>query len=114
MIFDLFTETSVMTKVQHIQAIHQEGMASLNASVPGIQHSRVMGAIAALDMAALSTAYGSNIGKTLARRFLQAGLLLRPLGNVLYLMPPYIITEEELLTAYVKIKSILLALMQQQ
>ena len=28
---------------------------------------------------------------------LSKGVLLRPLGNVIYFMPPYIITEEELL-----------------
>jgi adenosylmethionine-8-amino-7-oxononanoate aminotransferase len=31
--------------------------------------------------------------------FLERGLLLRPLGNVLYVMPPYVITEAE--TAWV-------------
>lgn len=35
------------------------------------------------------------------------GLLLRPLGNVLYLMPPYCITDDELAQAYAGIQSIL-------
>ncbi|HKC57523.1 MAG TPA: hypothetical protein VKC35_15415, partial [Vicinamibacterales bacterium] len=39
--------------------------------------------------------YLDEIGPRLAAAFLARGLLLRPLGNVLYFMPPYVITEEE-------------------
>jgi len=39
--------------------------------------------------------YLNEIGPRLAAAFLARGLLLRPLGNVLYFMPPYVITEDE-------------------
>ena len=39
--------------------------------------------------------YLDQIGPRLAAAFLDRGLLLRPLGNVLYFMPPYVITDEE-------------------
>ena len=39
--------------------------------------------------------YLDQIGPRLTAAFLERGLLLRPLGNVLYLMPPYVITEAE-------------------
>jgi adenosylmethionine---8-amino-7-oxononanoate aminotransferase len=38
---------------------------------------------------------------------IEQGLLLRPLGNVLYLMPPYCITDEELSIVYRGIQQIL-------
>ena len=52
----------------------------------------------------LSTAYSavnsSGMGKIrglqIHRYTLSKGLLLRPLGNVIYFMPPYVITPEEL------------------
>ncbi|MCU1259458.1 MAG: bioA, partial [Bryobacterales bacterium] len=39
--------------------------------------------------------YLDSVGPTLAAAFLERGLLLRPLGNVVYFMPPYVITDEQ-------------------
>ena len=38
----------------------------------------------------------SSFAKTFYRAALESGLLLRPLGNTVYFMPPYIINEEEM------------------
>jgi adenosylmethionine-8-amino-7-oxononanoate aminotransferase len=35
-------------------------------------------------------------GLTVYRHGLENGVLLRPLGNVVYFMPPYVITEDEI------------------
>ncbi len=40
--------------------------------------------------------YLDDLGPRLTEAFLQRDLLLRPLGNVLYMMPPYVITEDEM------------------
>ena len=39
--------------------------------------------------------YLDGVGPRLAQAFLDRGLLLRPLGNVLYVMPPYVTTPAE-------------------
>ena len=39
--------------------------------------------------------YLDTLGPTLSAAFLARGLLLRPLGNVLYFMPPYVIQDDE-------------------
>jgi adenosylmethionine-8-amino-7-oxononanoate aminotransferase len=39
--------------------------------------------------------YLDDIGPRLAAAFLERGLLLRPLGNIVYFMPPYVITDDE-------------------
>ena len=39
--------------------------------------------------------------------FLDQGILLRPLGNILYIMPPYCISTEELNYVYLKIEEAL-------
>ncbi len=39
--------------------------------------------------------YLDTIGPRLYDAFLKRGLLLRPLGNVLYFMPPYVISDQE-------------------
>ena len=41
-------------------------------------------------------AYLNSIGKIIAKKALEAGVLLRPLGNTVYFMPPYCITKQEL------------------
>jgi adenosylmethionine-8-amino-7-oxononanoate aminotransferase len=38
---------------------------------------------------------------------MQQGLLLRPLGNTVYLLPPYVVTEDQLSDAYQKIAAVL-------
>lgn len=40
--------------------------------------------------------YLDRVGPELAAEFLRRGLLLRPLGNVVYFMPPYVITDSEI------------------
>lgn len=59
-------------------------------------HCRVTGTIAALDLRTGSAGYLAEIGPKLRSFFLDCGLLIRPLGNVLYLLPPYCITSDEL------------------
>ena len=54
------------------------------------------GTIAALDLRTGSAGYLAEIGPKLRAFFLEQGLLVRPLGNVLYLFPPYCITGDEL------------------
>ena len=39
--------------------------------------------------------YLDRVGPLLAEEFLRRNLLLRPLGNIVYFMPPYAITEDQ-------------------
>ena len=72
-----------------------------------VRNPRVVGTIAAFDLE-LSTptshprpqGYLDPIGRELAAHALAGGVLLRPLGNVVYAIPPYAITEEQLTLVY--------------
>lgn len=57
---------------------------------------RQIGTIAALDVVADDAGYLAGIGPRLYDNFLSRGLLVRPLGNTIYLMPPYCSTPDEL------------------
>lgn len=57
---------------------------------------RQIGTIAALDIATDDGGYLAGIGPRLYDKFLARGLLVRPLGNTIYLMPPYCSTPNEL------------------
>ncbi len=68
---------------------------------PKLERVRICGTIAAMDLKTDSASgYFNAIASILKTRFLEAGFLLRPLGNTLYVMPPYCITPEELESIY--------------
>ena len=48
--------------------------------------------------------YLNSISETMATFFFKRGIILRPLGNVLYIMPPYCTTPEELEQIYEAIR----------
>src|SRR3546814_17960236 len=59
------------------------------SSHPAFENGRQIGAIAALDIKTGDAGYLSDIAAALRSLFLERGLLLRPLGNIVYVMPPY-------------------------
>jgi adenosylmethionine-8-amino-7-oxononanoate aminotransferase len=66
---------------------------------------RRIGTVTALDLRVsdpgyLSSGNGAGLGPELARFFLEKSLLLRPLGNTIYIMPPYCVTAPELDLVY--------------
>ncbi len=66
---------------------------------------RRLGTIAALDLDVADSGYLAGIGPRLYSLFLERGVLLRPLGNTVYVMPPYCVTEEELDGVYDAIRA---------
>lgn len=96
---DLFEGTDVMGTVERLEAQLVDGMSRFR-TLPAVGDARVIGAVAALELRTDATAAGrggylDRLGPSLAAAFLERGLLLRPLGNVLYFMPPYVITPTE-------------------
>lgn len=57
---------------------------------------RQLGTIAALDLVVEDAGYLAGVGPRLTQFFIDRGVLLRPLGNTIYVMPPYCITGAEL------------------
>ena len=66
---------------------------------------RQIGTIAALDITVTDGGYMASIGPRLQRHFLAHGVLLRPLGNTVYVMPPYCISSDDLDHVYSSILS---------
>lgn len=60
----------------------------------------MIGTVAAVELQADDAGYLSRLGPKLYAFFLERGVLLRPLGNVVYVLPPYAITQEELRFVY--------------
>ncbi|MGP0042126.1 MAG: adenosylmethionine--8-amino-7-oxononanoate transaminase [Rhodomicrobium sp.] len=64
---------------------------------------RQLGTIAALDLCVEDAGYLAGVATRLYNFFAKKGLLLRPLGNTIYVMPPYCSAPGDLETAYAAI-----------
>jgi adenosylmethionine-8-amino-7-oxononanoate aminotransferase len=64
------------------------------AGLPGVSDVRVCGTILALDVG--TGGYLSDVGRRMRAAAIDAGVLLRPLGNVLYTLPPLDTSDESL------------------
>ncbi|SED51863.1 adenosylmethionine--8-amino-7-oxononanoate transaminase [Bradyrhizobium erythrophlei] len=67
------------------------------------ENVRRTGTITALDLKASDAGYLAGIGPKLQAFFARRNLLLRPLGNTIYVMPPYGVTEADLVEIYAAI-----------
>jgi len=83
---------------QRIDALADAQAAHLAmlASDPRAQNLRRLGTIAAFDIVAPDSGYLSALAPRLIATYRDRGVLLRPLGNTVYVMPPYCITPDEL------------------
>jgi adenosylmethionine-8-amino-7-oxononanoate aminotransferase len=64
------------------------------------ENVRQAGTIAALDLKVDDTGYLAQIGPRLHSFFRERQVLLRPLGNTIYVLPPYCVTDEDLSAIY--------------
>lgn len=88
---DLFASDDVL-------AVNREKAQKINAAFaplahhPQVRHLRQRGMIAAFDV----TTDDPYFSRRFYRAALEAGALLRPIGNTVYVMPPYIVSDEEI------------------
>src|SRR5690606_13658777 len=66
------------------------------AAIPGVSNVRYLGGIFAFDVSGSAGGYHDPIGRQIQDAALSRGLYVRPLGDVVYLMPPACATHEEL------------------
>ncbi|MEO7793721.1 MAG: aminotransferase class III-fold pyridoxal phosphate-dependent enzyme, partial [Thermoanaerobaculia bacterium] len=94
----LFAENRCLVRVAELQRLFAGRLAVLSA-LPGVARVRGVGALAVIELEALpkgrESGYLDARGPRLAQDFLERGVLLRPLGNVIYFLPPYAITDDE-------------------
>lgn len=94
--WELLNQDSTWQQIQHITEKHSAFLEKVKGH-PNVKAARQTGTVMALELGSQeTTSYFSRITDKLKPFFMERGLLIRPLGNVLYLMPPYCITGEEL------------------
>jgi adenosylmethionine-8-amino-7-oxononanoate aminotransferase len=95
----IFDDEPVFDRIATIARITSERLPQFRA-MPQVGDTRQIGTIGAIELLAEDAGYLSAMRPKLYNFFLERGVLLRPLGNVVYVLPPYVISPEELNRAY--------------
>ena len=93
--FDILMKPETLANIHRIEARHKVFKAQIENN-PKLKDVRQTGTIIALEWDIEGTSYFNNIRDTLYNFFLEKGIILRPLGNILYIMPPYVISDDDL------------------
>jgi len=94
--FDLLCRDECQQSIQHIAAAHTRFIKD-NLSNAVLKNLRSAGTILAMDFKTSEpTSYFHSLRDKLYTIFLEKGIILRPLGNTVYVMPPYCISKDEL------------------
>ena len=95
----IFDDEPVFDRIAAISKIHAERLAQLR-EMHQVGDARQIGTMGALELLAEDAGYLSSLRPRLYAFFLNHGVLLRPLGNVVYVLPPYVIEPDELHRVY--------------
>jgi adenosylmethionine-8-amino-7-oxononanoate aminotransferase len=102
----LFQEEDTLTKIAAIEEVHRRALTALEND--GLAYRpRVLGSVAAFNVTHECMPYNTEKNHHFKAIFLKSGLVLRPLGGTLYLMPPYCTSLSDLEDAYDRIAPIL-------
>lgn len=92
---DIWANEPVLEKVKNINKSHL-GKIETFKNNQFVKNVRVLGSIFALDINVENSGYLSDIAIDLYSFYTKNGVLLRPLGNTVYIMPPYCISSASL------------------
>ncbi|UXX81223.1 adenosylmethionine--8-amino-7-oxononanoate transaminase [Reichenbachiella carrageenanivorans] len=98
--FEIFESPECKNNIQRVHNKHLKFVEQLK-TFDKVENIRLQGTIVAFDLKGFGeTGYDSDARKKIYPYFLERGVLIRPLGNVIYLLPPYVITDDELDLVY--------------
>ena len=102
---ELYQSKEIQVNIEKIITSHQVFSNELQQH-PKVKNVRQLGVILAFDLATEMERYG-NLRNQLFSFFMERGVFLRPLGNTIYVLPPYVIKQEELDILYQSIRDCL-------
>ncbi|QKR99169.1 adenosylmethionine--8-amino-7-oxononanoate transaminase [Sphingomonas sp. CL5.1] len=99
----IWRDEPVAARIADLSARQARRLAGL-AGRPGVANPRAIGTVTAIDITdPQGGGYLSQLGPRLLRHFRERDLLLRPMGNTVYVMPPYCIDDADLDRIYAAI-----------
>jgi adenosylmethionine-8-amino-7-oxononanoate aminotransferase len=102
---DLMEKQETWDNIERIETSHQAWKIK-NQDHAIIKQIRIQGTILAFELAVgESNGYMHSIRDRAYQYFIKKGILMRPLGNTLYILAPYCISNEELAVIYFEIET---------
>ena len=95
----IFDEEPVFERIAVMAEINGQRLAALR-KFPQVGEVRQIGTVGVIELRTDDAGYLSAMRPKLYQLFLERGVLLRPLGNVVYVLPPYMIAPGELHHVY--------------
>lgn len=104
---DLFEKENTMAAINRITLMQQEFVDAIKENVK-VRAVRSFGTIAALELETQGeSSYFNTAGRDAYLYLLNKGIILRPLGNVVVIVPPYCISTEDLKYIYQELENFL-------
>lgn len=109
---DLLQKEECITAIEMIGEQHRIFLEKLKtvSFASRIKNARQLGTVIAFEWNEGENAYLNSVSAIITKKALDKGVFIRPLGNTIYLMPPYCITKDELKTVYDVIIEVLKAI----
>lgn len=95
----VFEAEPVFERIATIERVHRLRATALRDH-PAVGDVRMIGTVAVIELRDDDPGYFSAVRPFLYDFYLRHNVLLRPLGNVVYILPPYVVTERELHGVY--------------
>ena len=96
----LLQSDSIQNDIKRVHQSHLDFQSKIK-SHPKVKTTRVLGVIFALEIATeTQESYYGTMRNKLYNYFIENGVILRPVGNIVYILPPYIITQNQLEKVY--------------
>jgi len=104
--FELLMDPACKLSIDTISRMHTSFAAEVQNN-PHVRTAKCIGTILSIEIDQGTTSYTNDLRKHIFSYFMERNILLRPLGNILYVLPPYCIREEELQRVYDSIRDFL-------
>jgi adenosylmethionine-8-amino-7-oxononanoate aminotransferase len=94
--FKLLMTSECQSRIDRVTAWNKTFISQFEKN-DKVRNARSIGTVMAIELKTeQSTGYNNSFRKKIYPYFMQRGILLRPLGNIIYTIPPYVITKEQL------------------
>jgi adenosylmethionine-8-amino-7-oxononanoate aminotransferase len=104
---ELLQKEECLASIEYISEQHRLFVEELKSFSPAVSNPRAIGTVLAFELQSEQSSYLSNLKDKVTGTAMKEFVFLRPLGNTVYLMPPYCITKEELEKLYAVLKMII-------
>lgn len=104
---DLLQKDECLRQIETITQRNEDFKFNRLAEKKGIKNVRSLGTILAFEIEKGADEYLNSISNIITDMCLEKGVYIRPLGNTVYIMPPYCITEDELDKVYAVLEEVI-------